>query len=951
MTTTAPAYDQSTAWKPGRPQIRPARLVVSWVLSAVTLIVVSWILPGLTITGFFGALLAAAVIAALNVLLPPIVAGLRLPYTVGLSFLLILILDALLLMLAAEIAPDALSVDNFWWALLAALMMSAVGMILAVATGTNEDDTYTLRLAQRIAKRTGGAIHTDVPGIIFLEIDGLALPVLRRAMRDGNAPQMARWLDDDSHRLVEWETDLSSQTGASQAGILLGSNDDIPAFRWVEKETGRLMTCSAPGDCAEIERRHGNGDGLLVDGGASRGNLLSGEADEVILTVSRMDADKEANPGYRAFFANGMNVTRVLVLYVWEVVLEWIASIRGIRRDVRPRGHRGGSYPFLRAAMCVAVRDLVIFGVLSDMMKGRPAVYATFASLRRGGPPLRPRACGHPRGAAQAGPAVRPRRCAPAATRPAPTRSWSCPTTARPRAPPSSSATATASRTSWSARCARATSPSSPRVTRTTRPWARPCARRPAPPPRTPTRARTSAAPTRSCSGPGTSGLIYLMDVPRRLTLEEIDERHPELIPALRTHPHIGFLLVRSSAHGALALGARGDPPPGQWRGGGRGPPRGLLAHRGPAPAAHRRLRPRRRHHGQQLLRPRARRGLRLRGADLLPRGHGRTADRAVRDAADRTSRCPTRRSSGPRSCTGCSRAGAPCCRVAEPAPPRGPVADCTITWLGHASVLIELDGARLATDPVLTRRLAHLRRMVPPAAVPAGVDAALVSHLHHDHLHRASLRRLDPVRIVAPSGSRGLMPTALRRRLIEVAEGDEVGVEGVRVRAVHARHDDRRSRGRLRAPALGYVVCGSRRIYFPGDTDIFPAMEELATPPLDVALLPVWGWGPSLGPGHLNPFTAAQALTLLRPRIAIPIHWGTYAHAWATPSPALPEAPGRGLRAPRGPARARRRGARCWRPARRSTSPGAPAAEAPRTPGRTPGRRSPAPPRRAAAP
>ena len=94
-----------------------------------------------------------------------------------------------------------------------------------------------------------------MPGIVFLEIDGLALPVLRRAMRDGNAPEMARWLADGTHRLVEWETDLSSQTGASQAGILLGSNEDIPAFRWVEKETGRLMTCSAPADCAEIERR------------------------------------------------------------------------------------------------------------------------------------------------------------------------------------------------------------------------------------------------------------------------------------------------------------------------------------------------------------------------------------------------------------------------------------------------------------------------------------------------------------------------------------------------------------------------------------------------------------------------------------------------------------------------------------------------------------------------
>ena len=131
---------------------------------------------------------------------------------------------------------------------------------------------------------------------------------------------------DDTHRLAEWETDLSSQTGASQAGILLGSNEDISAFRWVEKETATMMTCSAPPDCAEIERRRATGIGLLVDGGASRGNLLSGEADDVILTVSRMDAEKKSNPGYRAFLANGDNVTRTLVLFVWEVILEWTAA-------------------------------------------------------------------------------------------------------------------------------------------------------------------------------------------------------------------------------------------------------------------------------------------------------------------------------------------------------------------------------------------------------------------------------------------------------------------------------------------------------------------------------------------------------------------------------------------------------------------------------------------------
>ena len=156
-----------------------------------------------------------------------------------------------------------------------------------------------------------------MPGIVFLEIDGLALPVLQRAMRDGNAPDMARWLGTAATS-SPWETDLSSQTGASQAGILLGSNDDIPAFRWVEKESGDaddlLGAGRLRGDRAPPRGRRAAGDG-----GASRGNLLSGEADHVILTVSRMDDEKRANPGYRAFFANGFNVTRILVLFFWEV--------------------------------------------------------------------------------------------------------------------------------------------------------------------------------------------------------------------------------------------------------------------------------------------------------------------------------------------------------------------------------------------------------------------------------------------------------------------------------------------------------------------------------------------------------------------------------------------------------------------------------------------------------
>src|SRR5204863_2275075 len=146
------------------------------------------------------------------------------------------------------------------------------------------------------------------------------------------------------------------------------------------KESGRLVTCSDADDCAEIERRHLDAKGLLAGGGTSRGNLLSGGAESALLTVSRLADERRANPGYRSFLANGSNVTRTVVLFVWEVALELVAAARQRRRDVRPRGHRGGRYPLMRAGLCVFIRDLVVFSVLQDMARGVPAVYATFAS-------------------------------------------------------------------------------------------------------------------------------------------------------------------------------------------------------------------------------------------------------------------------------------------------------------------------------------------------------------------------------------------------------------------------------------------------------------------------------------------------------------------------------------------------------------------------------------------
>jgi uncharacterized membrane protein YvlD (DUF360 family) len=558
MTTTSHLHEAVPLWQPAKPQIRPLRLIVAWILGALSLLAAAGILPGVRVDGFVGALLVAAFIALLNALLPPMVAALRLPFMLAIGFILVLVVDALILQAASAIFDNAIHVDDFGWALLTALVAESVAVALHVLVGTDDEDEYTVRVTQRIARRTGGVVKTDVPGIIFLEIDGLALPVLKRAMRDGNAPEMARWLEDGTHELIEWETDLSSQTGASQAGILLGSNDDIPAFRWVEKERGMLMACSAPDDCAEIERRRASGRGLLIAGGASRGNLLSGEADEQILTVSRMEAEKRANPGYRAFFANGFNVTRALVLFFYEVVLEWIAALRAVRRDVRPRGHRGGLYPFMRGAMCVIVRDLIVFGVLSDMMKGRPAVYATFSSYDE---------VAHHSGLERAdtlealrkldqqfGRIARARRYAP---RPyeivvLSDHGQTQGATFKQRngygldelVRRSIDGTAVAGAGDGDENQMMVGHAVNQAVGRQAK--------------QKKSKKDVSGEQV-VVLGSGNLGLIYLMGEPRRLTLEEIDARHPRLIPALRSHPHVGWLLVRSDERGPVVLGATGE--------------------------------------------------------------------------------------------------------------------------------------------------------------------------------------------------------------------------------------------------------------------------------------------------------------------------------------------------------------------------------------------------------
>ena len=218
------------------------------------------------------------------------------------------------------------------------------------------------------------------------------------------------------------------------------------------------------------------------------------------------------------------------------------------------------------------------------------------------------------------------------------------------------------------------------------------------------------------------------------------------------------------------------------------------------------------------------------------------------------------------------------------------------VTYVGHSTVLVELDGARVLTDPVLRRRVGPLRRQggAAPPASGEDLDAVLISHLHHDHADLPSLHRIgrEVPLLVSPGAGRFFERRGFAA-VSELAPGESSRVGALTVTATEASHPGRRRFAR-EAQAVGFLLSGGRRVYFAGDTDLFDGMAELGEG-LDLALLPVWGWGPSLGPGHLDPERAARAAALLSPRIAVPIHWGTlYPFGLARLRPGPLRSPGR---------------------------------------------------------
>ncbi|MFF9281398.1 alkaline phosphatase family protein [Streptomyces griseosporeus] len=559
------------------------RSTAVWAVSTVTMLVLAGLLPDFQLQSADGdsatriavtAALGAGAFGVLSALVWPLLVRLLLLVPALVLGLLVFFLNGSLLLVALRINPSGDSEAAPETAVIVAAVMSAVASATGAALAVRDDDAYRRRL-YRLAdrRRRANPPCPATPGTVFLQLDGVGHDVLLDAVGKGLMPTVARWLGTGgagppTHRLTEWRTDWSSQTGASQLGILHGSNHGVPAFRWYDKRRGEIMVCNRPSSAAELQRRaveHTRDGGLLSADGASRGNLFSGGAGELALVLSvsaRRGREHRSRAGYFAYFSDPANAVRTALSFVAEAGREIGQSVRARLRGQRPRVSRGGLYPLVRAFATVVERDVVVAAVMGDMLAGRTAVYADLVA--------------YDEVAHHSGPASRDaekvlqrldrslaliEKVAEHAPRP-----YRIVVLSDHGQSPGETFRARYGLTLADLVRAGCGLPV-PRRARRTRSGAearaavRAALRRPVEEGRE--QDRTAGPPSEPVVlASGNLGLVSFPDVPHRMTKEEIDARHPALLTTLANHPGIGFLLVASEEHGGVVLGARGAEIP-----------------------------------------------------------------------------------------------------------------------------------------------------------------------------------------------------------------------------------------------------------------------------------------------------------------------------------------------------------------------------------------------------
>ncbi|HEX4747329.1 MAG TPA: phage holin family protein [Gaiellaceae bacterium] len=559
------------------------RILVTWVLNAIGLMIGAAFVPGVSLSSFWAALVATAVLGALNAFLWPALIRFALPITAWTLGLGALFLNGLFIWLVAWIIESGFVVERVWQGVLLAIWLTVISIVITTVLSIDDDAVVYRSVVKRQMRKTG-AVESDVPGVLFLEIDGLGHEVLQRAMRDGNAPNLARWVQEGSHHLIRWETDWSSQTGAAQTGLLLGSNENIPAFRWWDKEQGRAVASSAPKDVLAIEASLSTGKGLLHADGASRSNMYSGDAVHSSLTIATLRQSERHHErrgqGYLAYFTNPFAMVRTIVLMIADMMKEWWNAAEQRRLDVWPRGHRGFVYSLLRGFMVVVQRDLAMSAVIGDIYAGRPVVYATFSGydeVAHHSGIERPDALAVLRNLDQTFDRIE--RATHDAPRPyhvvvlsdhgqsqGPTFFQRYGTTLEEIVAHAAEATVVAAEMGDEGMMhLNVTMTAAAQGGGAVGAIAKPFAKSPDEETMDVASAELVAAgadgkelPEVVTLASGNLGLISFPRIPHRVTLEELEERYPRVIPTLCEHEGVAFVLVRSAEHGAVVIGKSG---------------------------------------------------------------------------------------------------------------------------------------------------------------------------------------------------------------------------------------------------------------------------------------------------------------------------------------------------------------------------------------------------------
>lgn len=290
------------------------------------------------------------------------------------------ILNGAIIMVVGNIIPG-ITISSVGTGLWISIWLTVVNAILGGILSLDQDAQFDRNVTSRMVKKRGKPTQTDVPGFLFLEIDGLGEAILCRAIEEGHMPTLKRWLDTGSHKLIGWETDFTAQTGAMQTGILLGNNTDVPAYRWWDREVRKVVMSGIPKDAQAIEARLSSGKGLCSDGGASRGNMFSGDATESMFTFSTLlNKSRGRGPSFYFYLASPYVLARLITRFVIVVIKEWWeAAAQRHRKDKYIVKTRGLAYAFLRAFMSATLQDLTTYTVISDVLRGVPAVYALYA--------------------------------------------------------------------------------------------------------------------------------------------------------------------------------------------------------------------------------------------------------------------------------------------------------------------------------------------------------------------------------------------------------------------------------------------------------------------------------------------------------------------------------------------------------------------------------------------